>query len=44
MPINQEELQRMMERALQEAAATVHAALVIVGDKLGLYKALAQQA
>src|SRR5438876_485571 len=41
MAINEQKLQEFMEKALQEAAATFHAALVVVGDKLGLYKALA---
>lgn len=41
MAINQEKFQQLMEQAMQEAAATTHAALVVVGDKLGLYKALA---
>jgi SAM-dependent methyltransferase len=41
MAINQEKFQQLMQNALQEAAATYHAALVVIGDKLGLYKALA---
>lgn len=41
MPLNEDKLQEFMGRALQEATATYHAALVVLGDKLGLYKALA---
>ena len=41
MAIDQEKFQQLMQNALQEAAATYHAALVVIGDKLGLYKALA---
>ena len=41
MQINQEKFQQFINSALNEAAATYHAALVVIGDKLGLYKALA---
>jgi hypothetical protein len=41
MPLNEDKLQQFMNTALQEATATYHAALVVLGDKLGLYKALA---
>ncbi len=39
--LNPDKFQQFMGQALQEAGAAFHAALVIVGDKLGLYKALA---
>jgi SAM-dependent methyltransferase len=41
MAIDSEAFERFMGRALEEAGATVHAALVLVGDRLGLYRALA---
>lgn len=41
MALHDEKFQQFMNTALNEAAATYHAALVVVGDKLGLYKALA---
>ena len=41
MPVDEQKLQAFLEAAVGEATATFHAALVIVGDKLGLYKALA---
>ena len=40
--MDEEKLGNFMNRALNEAAATYHAALVVVGDKLGLYKTLAK--
>jgi SAM-dependent methyltransferase len=39
--INQDKFQQFMGQALHEAGAAFHAALVVVGDKLGLYRALA---
>src|SRR5688572_29904247 len=41
MSVDQDKFQEFIGRALNEAAAAYHAALVVVGDKLGLYKALA---
>jgi SAM-dependent methyltransferase len=41
MPLDERKLQAFLENAVGEATATFHAALVVVGDKLGLYKALA---
>ena len=38
--LEQEKFQQFMNTALNEAAVTYHAALVVIGDKLGLYKAL----
>jgi hypothetical protein len=39
--INQEKLHELLGKAVVDFGATFHAALVGVGDKLGLYKALA---
>jgi SAM-dependent methyltransferase len=39
--MDQKKLQAFLESAMGEATATFHAALVVVGDKLGLYRALA---
>ena len=39
--MDQQKLQAFLESAIGEATATFHAALVVVGDRLGLYKALA---
>jgi 2-polyprenyl-3-methyl-5-hydroxy-6-metoxy-1,4-benzoquinol methylase len=41
MSIDQEKLNRFMEQAIRDVGATLHAALVKIGEKLGLYKALA---
>ena len=41
MEIDQAKLERFMGQALGELGAGMNAALVIVGDKLGLYKAMA---
>jgi len=41
MEIDQNKLRSFLETAVQEATATFHAAAVVIGDKLGLYKALA---
>jgi hypothetical protein len=40
MEINQDKLNEFMGRALVDFGATLHAGLVIIGEKLGLYKAL----
>jgi hypothetical protein len=41
MSINPEKLNELLGKAVVDFGATFHAALVRVGDKLGLYKALA---
>jgi 2-polyprenyl-3-methyl-5-hydroxy-6-metoxy-1,4-benzoquinol methylase len=41
MSLNQEKLHEFLGRAVVDFGATFHAALVRVGDRLGLYKALA---
>ena len=41
MAIDPEKLNEFLGRALVDFGATFHAALVRIGDKLGLYKALA---
>jgi SAM-dependent methyltransferase len=41
MEIDQEKLHRFMERAVGELGAALNAALVLIGDRLGLYKAMA---
>jgi SAM-dependent methyltransferase len=42
--IDQGRLEEFMGRVVSDAATTIHAATVILGEKLGLYKALAEQA
>jgi SAM-dependent methyltransferase len=39
-PINEEKLNELVETSLVDLGATVHAALAIIGDELGLYEAL----
>ena len=41
MPIDQAKLEKFMGQALGELGSAMNAALVIIGDKLGLYKAMA---
>ena len=41
MTINEQKLQKLLETAVTDFGATCHTALVNIGDKLGLYKALA---
>ena len=41
MSINPDKLNELLGKAVVDFGATFHAALVRVGDKLGLYKALA---
>jgi SAM-dependent methyltransferase len=41
MDINQETLNTLLGRAVVDFGATLHAGLVVLGEKLGLYKALA---
>src|SRR5579863_3045657 len=42
MALDQERLNQMLHRGITDFGATFHAACVIIGDKLGLYKALAE--
>ena len=42
MPIDQKKLDDLLARAVSDLGATAHAAMVVIGDKLGLYKALAE--
>jgi len=41
MQINETKLNAFMERAVGDMGAAMHAALIVIGDKLGLYKAMA---
>jgi len=41
MALDQDKLQRFLQKALDEIGATFHASLVVIGDQLGLYKAMA---
>jgi SAM-dependent methyltransferase len=41
MPIDQGKLERFMEKAVGEMGAAMNAALVLLGEKVGLYKAMA---
>jgi hypothetical protein len=40
--VDQERLEAFVGQAVSDFAATVSSALVVIGDKLGLYKALAE--
>jgi SAM-dependent methyltransferase len=42
LSIDQEKLNQFMQRAVGDLGATFHAALIVIGDKLGLYKAMAE--
>jgi SAM-dependent methyltransferase len=42
MSIDQEKLHELLDKAITDFGATYHAALLGIGDKLGLYKALAK--
>jgi 2-polyprenyl-3-methyl-5-hydroxy-6-metoxy-1,4-benzoquinol methylase len=42
MGIDQEQLNQFMGKALGDLGATFHAAIVVIGDKLGLYKAMSE--
>jgi 2-polyprenyl-3-methyl-5-hydroxy-6-metoxy-1,4-benzoquinol methylase len=42
MSINEQKLHEFLGRAVVDIGATLHAGLVVLGEKLGLYKALAQ--
>ncbi len=41
MTVNKDKLQEFLEKGINEVGATLGAALVVLGDKLGLYKAMA---
>src|SRR5262245_16094787 len=41
MAINESKMNQLIGRFLDDFGATFHAAMVVIGDKLGLYKALA---
>ena len=41
-PVSEERLKAFLERWAADQAATMHAATVVVGDQLGLYRALAE--
>jgi SAM-dependent methyltransferase len=40
-PIDQNKLQALLGQAVQDMGASLHAALIVIGDKLGLYRAMA---
>ena len=42
MALNQERLNSLLGRAVVDIGATLHAGLVMIGEKLGLYKTLAK--
>jgi SAM-dependent methyltransferase len=42
MSINEEKLNQFMQRAVSDLGASFHAAMVVIGEKLGLYKAMAE--
>ena len=42
MELNQEKLNDFLGKAVVDIGATLHAGLVVIGEKLGLYKALAE--
>ena len=42
MSINEEKLNEMLERFVNDFGAVFHGAMVVIGDKLGLYKTLAE--
>src|SRR5215471_17258338 len=41
MSINEQKLNELLGRFLNDFGATLHSAMAVIGDKLGLYKALA---
>jgi 2-polyprenyl-3-methyl-5-hydroxy-6-metoxy-1,4-benzoquinol methylase len=43
MAVNDEKLDELLGKAIVDIGATVHAALVLIGEKHGLYKALAKE-
>ena len=40
-PIDEGKLNALLGQAVQDMGAALHAALVVIGDRLGLYRALA---
>ncbi len=44
MELNQQKLNEFLGLAVVDIGATLHAGLVVIGEKLGLYKALADRA
>ena len=44
MSLNQDRLNEFLGRAVIDIGATLHAGLVLIGEKLGLYKTLATSA
>jgi hypothetical protein len=40
--IDEQKLEQFVFRAVEEVGATLNAALVVMGDRLGLYRALAE--
>jgi 2-polyprenyl-3-methyl-5-hydroxy-6-metoxy-1,4-benzoquinol methylase len=40
-PIDQDKLNALLGQAVQDMGASLHAALILIGDKLGLYRAMA---
>jgi len=42
LEFDQSKLNAFMEKAVMDMGAAMHATLVVVGDKLGLYKAMAE--
>ena len=42
MSINEAKMNQLIGRFLDDFGATFHAAMVVIGDKLGLYKTLAE--
>jgi hypothetical protein len=43
MALNQQKLDQFLEKFVLDFGAVMHAATIVVGDKLGLYKGLAEQ-
>jgi hypothetical protein len=41
-PVNEAKLHEFVMRGVSEMGAALNAALIVVGDKLGLYKAMAE--
>src|SRR5262245_19277032 len=41
MALDQDKLNQFLQKALNDLGATFHASLIVLGDKLGLYKAMA---
>ena len=43
MPVDEARLNAFMEKFVHDIGAVMHAATVVLGDELGLYKALAEK-